>query len=197
MIHKWLIFVIIIYMSKRPTFITSNPSKAEQLSWHLGVELNHMAAEIPEVQSLSLAEVVEHKAKAAYKVARGPVLVEDTSLVFHALGKLPGPLIKWFLQELDNEGLCRLLDKYSDRSATASVLFGYFDGNKLSTFEGQVEGTIALQPAGSRGFGWDPIFIPAGYDKTWGEMTKEEQSDTSMRRIALGKLETFLQSELN
>lgn len=183
------------YMSERPIFITSNPSKAEQLSWHLGIELDHMAAEVPEVQSLSLAEVVEHKAKAAYKVANRPVLVEDTSLVFHALGKLPGPLIKWFLQELDNDGLCHLLNGYSDRSATASVLFGYYDGNELSTFEGKAEGSVAVQPIGERGFGWDPVFIPNGYDKTWGEMTKEEQSESSMRRIALAKLEDYLKAK--
>lgn len=66
--------------------------------------------------------------------------------VFHALGKLPGPLIKWFLQELDNEGLCRLLDNYSDRSATASVLFGCYDGARLSTFTAEAAGSIAEQP---------------------------------------------------
>ena len=182
-------------MTKQPTFITSNISKAEQLSWHLGIELKHMAAEVPEIQSLSLLEVVEHKAKEAYKVVKGPVLVEDTSLVFNALGKLPGPLIKWFLHELDNEGLCRLLDNYSDRSAIASVLFGYYDGNKLYTFDGQTKGMIANQPKGELGFGWDPVFIPSNYDKTWAEMTMEEQSDSSMRRIALSKLEAFLKDK--
>lgn len=189
-----LAFGIIKHMSKLPTFITSNPSKAEQLGWHLGIELKHVAAEVPEVQSLSLAEVVEHKAKAAYEIVEGPVLVEDTSLTFHALGKLPGPLIKWFLQELNTDGLCQLLDGYSDRSTTARVLFGYYDGSNLSTFTGQAEGTIALQPRGEQGFGWDSIFIPQGYDKTWGEMTKEEQIATSMRRSALTKLESYLKS---
>lgn len=179
-------------MGKRITFITGNPSKAEQLSWHLGVELEHMAAEMPEVQSLSLDEIIEHKAKSAYALVKGPVLVEDTSLVFHALGKLPGPLVKWFLQELDNGGLCHLLDGYTDRSATAAVLFGYYDGVKLLTFSGDCKGTIAAEPKGARGFGWDPIFIPKGHAQTWGEMTLDEQSDTSMRRIALKKLEGYL-----
>ena len=100
-----------------------------------------------------------------------------------------------FLQELDNEGLCQLLNNYLDRSATASVLFGYYDGYELATFDGQAEGTIATQPVGERGFGWDPIFMPSGYDKTWGEMTKEEQADSSMRRIALAKLEEYLKSK--
>lgn len=183
-------------MSERPTFITGNQSKAKQLSRHLDIELDHKAAEVPEVQSLDLAEVVEHKSKAAFETVRGPVLVEDTSLVFNALGNLPGPLIKWFLQELDNDGLCHLLDGYPDRTATASVLFGYYDGEKLMTFSGQIKGTIAKQPKGEKGFGWDPIFIPEGHSKTWGEMSIEEQNDTSMRRIALKKLKEYLQAKL-
>lgn len=182
-------------MKDVPIFITGNAAKAEQLSWHLGVTLDHQAADVPEIQSLDLEEVVEYKAKAAYETVKRPVLVEDTSLVFHALGRLPGPLIKWFLNELGNEGLCRLLDNYEDRSATATALFGYYDGENLLTFEGQVEGKIAEKPVGEHGFGWDPIFIPKGYDKTWGEMTKEEQSDSSMRRIALKKLESYLKGE--
>lgn len=62
----------------------------------------------------------------------------------------------------------------------------------MEVFEGEIEGTIAEKPRGERGFGWDPIFIPKGYRKTWGEMSTEEQKETSMRRIALKKLETFL-----
>jgi len=58
-----------------------------------------------------------------------------------------------------------------------------------------MRGSIADTPLGSRGFGWDPIFIPSGYSKTWGEMTIEEQSSTSMRRIALKKLEKELKSQ--
>ncbi len=184
-------------MNIRPTFVTSNASKAEQLSWHLGVELGHLDYDIPEIQSLSLLEVVEHKAKTAFEVVRGPVLVEDTSLVFHALGRLPGPLIKWFLKELGNEGLCNVLNQYPDRSATATVLFGYYDGNKLSTFAGQTKGTISKDPLGQEGFGWDPIFIPEGYIKTWGQMSKHEQKDSSIRRVALTKLELFLKSTDN
>lgn len=181
-------------MSVRATFITSNAAKAEQLSWHLGIELGHRAAEVPEVQSLDLEEVVEYKTKAAFELVKGPVLVEDTSLIFHALGKLPGPLIKWFLQELGNNGICRLLDGYSDRSATGSVLFGYYDGKKLSTFAGLAKGSIAERPRGNIGFGWDPIFIPEGHTKTWGEMSLDEQSETSMRRRALRKLEQYFNS---
>ena len=112
--------------------------------------------------------------------------------MFTALGRLPGPLIKWFLTELDNAGLCRLLDSYPDRSALAEVCFGLYDGKNLEIFEGDIKGAIAETSRGERGFGWDPIFIPEGQTKTWGEMSPEEQKETSMRRIALRKLEAFL-----
>jgi XTP/dITP diphosphohydrolase len=176
-------------MSTSITFITGNPAKAEQVGWHLDTPVKHRAIDLPEIQSLELKEIIEHKAREAFQAVQSPVLVDDTALVFHALGRLPGPLIKWFLHELDNDGLCSLLDAYNNRSATAQVLFGYYDGTKLQTFSGKAKGSIAKRPRGERGFGWDPIFIPDGSDKTWGEMTREEQSATSMRRIALKKLE--------
>ena len=174
------------------TFITGNATKAEQLSRHLEYPVTHKKIELTEIQSLDLHEIVEHKAREAYKHTQSLVLVEDTSLTFHALGRLPGPLIKWFLTELDNGGLCKLLDGYDDRTARAQVCCGLYDGKKLHLFDGERKGTIAPSPRGERGFGWDPIFIPEGHEKTWGEMTIEEQKETSMRRIALKKLEIFL-----
>lgn len=184
--------LLILKMNKQITFITSNPAKAEQLGRHLNFPLLHKKIDLDEIQSLDLEEIIQHKVKEAYKHVESPVLVEDTSLTFHALGKLPGPLAKWFLQELDNDGLCRLLDTYSDRSATAEVLFCLYDGAESMTFHGSIRGSIAKSPRGDRGFGWDPIFIPEGWEKTWGEMTIDEQKETSMRRIALKKLEEYL-----
>lgn len=178
------------------TFITGNASKAEQLARHLEYPVEYKKFDIAEIQSLDLKEIAGHKAREAYKQVQSPVLVEDTSLVFRALGRLPGPLIKWFLEELDNEGLCRLLDGYQDRSAQATVCFCFYDGKALETFEGEMAGTIASSPKGERGFGWDPIFIPEGKIKTWGEMDIEEQKETSMRSIALKKLEDYLKDRL-
>lgn len=174
------------------TFVTSHPKKAEQLGWHLDYPIDHQKLDLPEIQSLDLGEVVSHKAREAFQQIRRPVLVEDISFRFFALGKLPGPLIKWFLQELKVEGLCRLLDGYSDRAAVAEVSFALYDGKNLNIFDGRLEGTIAPSPRGEEGFGTDSIFIPKGYEKTWGEMSKEEQIETSVRGIALKKLENFL-----
>lgn len=177
---------------KSLTFITGNAAKAEQLSRHLDFSVQHRKIHLPEIQSLSLEEIVAYKAHEAYKLTNTPVLVEDSSLIFAAMGKLPGPLIKWFLESLEEDGLCKLLDCYETREAVARVLFGYYDGKSLELFDGSMHGTIADTPRGNAGFGWDPIFIPKGHTKTWGEMDTEKQKETSMRRIALKKLESFL-----
>lgn len=183
------------------TFVTGNAAKAEQLGRYLNFPVKHKKIELDEIQSLDLKKIVEHKAKEAYKKisAQGgrassgnsPVLVEDVSLSFSALKKLPGPLIKWFFAELGNDGLCNILNG-KNRNATAEVCFGFYDGKKLKIFEGKMEGTIASKPRGKTDFGWDPIFIPKGGKKTNAEMNAEEQKKFSMRKIALKKLGKFL-----
>lgn len=174
------------------TFITSNPKKAEQLGLHLDFPVEHKKIDLQEIQSLNLEEVVRAKAETAFQKMQSSVLVEDTALTFQSLGKLPGPLIKWFLQELTNEGLCRLLDGYTSRAATATVAFDLFDGKEHVIVTGKMAGTIAPRPRGETGFGWDSIFIPLGKEKTWGEMNSEEQKQTSIRRLALEKLQQHL-----
>lgn len=174
------------------TFITGNPVKAETLRRMLDHPVSHHLLELAEIQSLDLREVVAAKAAEAFRIIQAPVLIEDSTLVFEAMGRLPGTLIKWFEQELGLEGLCRLADLHPSRAATGQVLYGLFDGTTLETFYGEAKGHIADHPRGENGFGWDPIFIPAGHSKTRGEMTREEQQECSMRRAALARLQAFL-----
>ena len=174
------------------TYITGNPGKARLLSQDLDFPIIHKSLDLAEVQSLDPSIIIEYKAREAYTQVHSPVLVEDTSLRFLALGKLPGPLVKWFLAELGTTGLCRLLDNYPDRSALAEIHFGVYDGQTFQAFVGTKEGTIALAPRGSNGFGWDSIFMPAGQPKTWAEMTDEEAQTFSMRKAATKQLEAYL-----
>ena len=177
---------------KKITFITGNVGKAKYLSDYFHLPVDHLKLNLHEIQSLSLDEIVEDKAKRAFEIVKSQVLVEDVSLSFGALKKLPGPLIKWFLETLGNEGLCRLLDAFNDRSAFAEVAFAICDETGTHVFKGSIEGTIADNPRGEMGFGWDPIFIPKGHEKTWAEMTDAEKHATSMRKIALEKMVVFL-----
>ena len=93
---------------KTITFITGNEKKAEYLARYLRMPITHKKIELDEIQSLDLTKIVEHKVREAYREIRGPVLVEDVALRFTSLGKLPGPFIKFFEQELGLERLASL-----------------------------------------------------------------------------------------
>jgi XTP/dITP diphosphohydrolase len=176
------------------TFITGNVAKAKYLSDYFHLPVDHIKLDLKEIQSLDLEEVVKDKAERAYEIVKFPVLVEDVSLTFKELKSLPGPLIKWFLETLGNEGICKLASNFKSREALAEVKFAVRDEKGVHTFTGSMAGAIADKPRGKTGFGWDPIFIPQGYTKTWAEMTDNEREKTSMRKIALGQLSIFLNS---
>ncbi|QJU07652.1 non-canonical purine NTP pyrophosphatase [Candidatus Saccharibacteria bacterium oral taxon 488] len=163
-------------MVKNVTFITSNQHKADALARVLDLPLAHRAVDLMEIQSTSLEEIVEHKVRQAYIVAKCPVLVEDVALEFTALGGLPGPFIKFFVEAPNGlENLCRMLDGFGDRSAVAACVFGYYDGEQIKLFRAELGGVIAKHPAGNGGFGWDKIFCPDGYGgKTRAELYTDE-----------------------
>ncbi|MGF7228669.1 MAG: non-canonical purine NTP pyrophosphatase [Candidatus Saccharibacteria bacterium] len=180
-------------------FITGNQAKADYLAKWLGHTVEHKKVDLDEIQSLDPAEVIEHKVREAYKLVQKPVLVEDVSLSFGAFGgKLPGTYIKWFLTEVGNKGMLNMLKGFTDRSATASILYGLFDGTTLQIFDGTTTGTIAETVRVGEGDGWhgslswNSIFIPDGSDKTYAEMTDEELYPFSHRGKAIKKLAAFL-----
>lgn len=177
------------------TLITGNAGKAKEVSQYLGLEVDRISLDLQEIQSLKLEEIVRDKAMRAYEEVQRPVLVEDVAFTFHSLGKLPGTLVKWFEKELGNDGLCRMVDG-KDRSCTATVLYGYHDGKEVHLFEGEMAGQVADLPRGSNSFGWASIFVPEGMNKTYAELTDEEQSAVAMRKKALEKLHSFLSSQL-
>lgn len=176
------------------TFITGNANKAAYIGHVLGQLVAHQKVDLDEIQSLDSRVIVEHKARQAYGIIKTPVLVEDISLEFHAFGRLPGPFIKWFLDEIGNERLCRMLSDSHDRAATARVCYGLFDGNKLHFFENSMGGHIAEAPHGSNGFGWDQIFIKSGMQETRAELDEATEKATSMRKAPLAELRHFLQT---
>jgi inosine triphosphate pyrophosphatase len=181
-------------MNKLPTFITGNQSKADYLSRQLGVEIPHQKLELDELQSIDLHKIVEHKLEQAYEAIKKPVLVEDVSLVFNALGHLPGPYIKWFLDYAGADACCRMLDGFDDRSAVIRCTFGYYDGERMEFFDSELAGTISDHPRGENGFGFDEFFINDGYDITRAEMTQEENERTYAEQMKpFAKIRDFLE----
>lgn len=174
------------------TCITGKKEKAEQIGRYLNLPVEIADIDLPEKQDLNSENVVLDKANEAFKRVDKPVIVDDSGLQIHSMGRLPGTFVKFFLEELGTEKICRLTDFSEDRSATAFVEIGFADGKSTQPFRGEIKGSIAKHPRGENGFGWDTIFIPDGYDKTRGEMNDEEYDATSPRKFALEKLEAFL-----
>lgn len=181
----------ILYMQPE-LFATKNANKLREVNEILGRNIEQIAVELYEPQGLDVAEVIREKAEDAFRKTGKFVLVEDTALEFRAWNGLPGALIKWFLETVGNEGLLRMLVGVENRRAVAKTAVGFFDGNKAHVFVGEIEGMIPETIRGSGGFGWDSIFIPDGFNKSFAEMTSEEKNAVSMRRRALERMkETF------
>lgn len=176
------------------TFITGNQNKADYLSRYLGFPVEHTKIDLDEIQSLDLKQIVEHKVKQAYEKVQGPVIVEDVSLEFEALGRLPGPFIRFFVDEVPFDVICSMLDG-KIRNATARCVFGYYDGQKIKLFEGKLDGKIAETPAGENGYGWDKIFIPDGYTATRAELSEEDDRKTYLQMKPFAELKQFLKSK--
>jgi non-canonical purine NTP pyrophosphatase (RdgB/HAM1 family) len=173
-------------------FITGNQHKANYLAKWLGMPVPHRKVDQDEIQSLDLREVVEHKARQAYEIVKKPVLVEDVALTFTAMGRLPGTLIKWFLEEMGNEKLCGLAKGLSHQQAISEMEYAIYDGTEMHFFSGVVQGRISGEPRGDS-FGWNNIFIPDGHEQTYGEMTEEQFNICSHRAHAIAKLRAYLQ----
>lgn len=175
------------------TFITGNQNKADYLAAFLGIPLAHTKIDLDEIQSLSLSEIVTHKAKQAFDIIQKPVLVEDASLEFAALGGLPGPFIKFFVEQISLEKVCDMIGDDS-RAATARSTFGYYDGTTLKLIQGSLDGSIALRPAGDGGYGWDTLFIPKGSSQTQAQLSPEEYRANYEKIKGLKKLKQFIGS---
>lgn len=172
-------------------FLTSNEGKFKEFEEILDVDLERKNIELEEIQAVEIKEVIKPKLTKAYERLNEPVIVDDTGIFIQDWNRLPGALSRFFMERLGNEKICQMLGE--ERKASVETYVGFKDEKNTKIFEGKVEGKIAKEPRGE-GFGWDPIFIPEGYEKTFGEMTKEEKNRISMRKKALKKFNHYLGS---
>lgn len=172
-------------------FITGNKNKFEEVRAVLG-EVEQLDIDLPEIQDIDAKNIIRAKLLDALNHKDGQFIVEDTSLYLDCLKGLPGPLIKWFLKTIGNEGLANLAEKLGNNRAEAKTIIGYAKNrDEVKFFEGSVPGMIVAE-TGVSGFGWDPIFQPNGHDKTFAEMTAKEKNEMSMRKVAVEKLKEYL-----
>ncbi len=172
-------------------FITNNLNKLAEAQSIIS-DIEGYSIDLPEIQEIDAHAIIREKLVEGLKHKNAELIVEDTSLYFDALNGLPGPLIKWFLKTIGNDGLYNLVQKLGNNKAYAKTIIGYAkNANEIEYFEGIIEGEI-VAPAGVTNFGWDPIFRPLGHDKTFAEMGADEKNSISMRKIAFEELKRHL-----
>jgi XTP/dITP diphosphohydrolase len=139
------------------------------------------------------------KARAAAAASGLPALADDSGLVVPALGGAPGIYsARWAGAGKDfriamEKVQARLLGK-ADRRAffVAALALGWPDGH-VETFRGEVHGSLVWPPRGDKGFGYDPMFVPVGYEQTFGELHPALKHSISHRADAFRKLLAELQ----
>lgn len=137
------------------------------------------------------------KAKYVWDNYRLPCFSDDSGLVVPTLDGEPGIFSARYAGPKKNDEdninlLLKNLATKEDRSAYFITVICYFDGQEDRYFEGKVEGTIITEKRGTDGFGYDPVFIPKGYDRTFAQMSLEEKNKLSHRAKAVIQLKAFL-----
>ncbi len=176
-------------------FCTSNKGKLSEyreILGKLGVRVSMARVKVKEVQSESLEEVATEKAREAFEKVKKPVFVEDAGLFVDALKGFPGVYSSYVMKTIGNDGLLKLMEGVKNRRACFKAVIAFADEDgRVRVFEGKCEGSIANEKKGSEGFGFDPIFIPRGYGKTFAEDLRLK-NEVSHRRKAIEKFVSFL-----
>jgi len=175
-------------MMKEIVFVTGNKKKVIEIQNILkNVKVIQKKLNLMEPQSLDVERIASSKAEQAYNILKKPVFVEDTSLTIPSLNNFPGAFIAWTSKTIGNEGLIKLMADLNDRFAQAKTCIAYCDKNGLKLFSGTCNGRISKEIRGDKGWGFDTIFIPEGYSKTWAELGPEIKNAMSHRRKAAQK----------
>ena len=156
----------------------------------------------PEVveDGTTFAENASKKAVEVCRYCDVPTFADDSGLEVEALGGEPGIYSSRYAEN-DAARIEKLLKnlecKDNRRARFVCVIAIAINGEVIETFEGEVKGTIVDAPRGTNGFGYDPVFQPDGFDKTFAEMTDEEKNQISHRADAVRKALEFIEDEMS
>jgi XTP/dITP diphosphohydrolase len=187
---------------------TRNAHKTREIEKILGsgLAVQDLTAH-PEISEItesgtSFEENAKLKAIAVSKKLPGLVVADDSGLEVEALHGAPGIHSARYAgtNASDKEKIAKLLRQFSKMDAKSGQRRARFrcvlaiarDGHVLATFEGIVEGKIAERARGSHGFGYDPIFIPNGFEETFAELSEDVKNSISHRAKAIRKLQAKL-----
>jgi len=191
---------------KRICFATNNPHKLEEIRTILGNRFEVQSlddigfnGELPETHD-TLEENSQEKAQYLFNKFQMPVFSDDSGLEVKALDGKPGVHTAHYagdrnaIKNMDK--VLSELNPSDSREAQFRAVVTYIDASVEKQFEGIIKGSIALEKTGKDGFGYDPIFIPEGYDQTFAELSADVKNTMSHRKRSAEKLASFL-NQLN
>tara|TARA_Y100000385_G_scaffold68882_1_gene68905 strand:+ start:17 stop:595 length:579 start_codon:yes stop_codon:yes gene_type:complete len=138
------------------------------------------------------------KSKYGQKVFNIPCFADDSGFCVEALKNNPGVKSKRFLEKFSNKKkafeyiISNVIERKNNKAFFVTAICLTLKDNHHIIFLGRVNGTVSLKPKGTNGFGYDPIFVPENYTRTFAEMSLEEKNIISHRKIAITKLKSFL-----
>ncbi len=188
---------------------TGNPGKVKDfnlilsLMGHEAVSLKDMCLSCDvEETGTTFKENSYIKAKAIYDLVKLPTIADDSGLCVEALGGAPGVYSARYGGEgLDDHGRClKLLEAMENeenrKAYFKSAICCILNDDTVIEVEGECEGILLREIAGENGFGYDPMFYVEKFQKTFGEISKEEKNEISHRRKAMDKLKEELEKVL-
>ena len=180
----------------KPTinFVTSNKGKVKEFKQILEPEIkvNHIKISYPEIRSENSEEISRHSAKELAEKLQKPVVVEDSGLFIDALNGFPGTYSATVHKKIGLKGIIKLMEGVKDRQCTYKSAVAYCKPEKKAiSFLGEEKGNVAESIRGDYGFGHDPIFIPEGSSKAYGEIKNCEEIKKFRRRAVL-RLRNYL-----
>ena len=160
------------------SFATSNENKiqeAERILSNLGVQINFFKTTLEEIQSDNLSDIAQQKAINAYDRIQKPVIIEDDGLFINSLDGFPGPYSSYAYDTIGNKGIMNLLGNSKVRDAKFVSIIAYCDESFYpKLFESSIPGKIS-SVIEEGGWGYDPIFIPAGESKTYANVSDKDK----------------------
>jgi XTP/dITP diphosphohydrolase len=181
---------------------TKNPHKLEEIKNILGKTAGITFLSLHDLPGFAIKETGRSllqnsllKAEFAFKVSNKPSLADDSGLFIDALDGEPGVFSSRYAStdQARIDKVLKMMRLKINRTAQFKAVFVYyFAPQRYQSFEGICPGSIALEARGANGFGYDPIFVPDGYNKTFAEMTPKTKNRISHRSRALRKFKAYL-----
>ena len=175
-------------------FVTSNAHKymeAETLFKKRGIEISWEKMKYEEIQADDNETICRDSCMKLSEKLESPFFIDDTGLYIKSLNGFPGPFASYVQETLGNS---RILEIASGSAAFFKTVVGFSNQKQIYVFTGILNGNISNRESRTNGFGYDPIFIPQGYDKELSELSTEEKNIISHRGKALEKFIDFLLS---